>query len=89
MKKDLGEQIYQEWKKVCKENDDLTQEYLNLSFWQTLNLVYMRDLNTRREVAHQKWMLLWDLLSKNDLITVKSNQALKTGPELDHLPTEG
>lgn len=85
---DLGTQIYQEWKKVCAENHTLTEEYQKLSFWKSLNLVYLRDLNTRREVAHQKWVLLWDLLVKNDLITVKNNQDLKL-TEIENLPTEG
>lgn len=72
---DLGTQLYQEWKKVCQENHALNEEYLNLGFWKSLNLSYLRNLNTRREVAHQKWVLLWDLLTKNDLIAVKPGKS--------------
>jgi hypothetical protein len=86
--KDLGSQLYQEWKKICQENHAISQEYIKLGFWQSLNFTYMRDLNTRREVAHQKWLLLWDLLVKNDLVTVKTGITL-TPSNLDYLPSEG
>lgn len=87
-KMDLGTQIYQEWKKVCVENNALSEEYLKLTFWKSLNLPYLRDLNTRREVAHQKWVLLWDLLVKNDLVVARPGKAL-TPTDFEYLPKEG
>lgn len=87
-KTDLGTQIYQQWQEVCAENHAISQEYINMSFWQSLNLSYLKDLNTRREVAHQKWVLLWELLVDNDLITVKNGKTL-TPSDLPDLPLEG
>lgn len=84
----LENDLLNKWREVCDENHALTQEYLNLRWFDLFNFSKMKDLNTRREVAHQKWMLLFNLLTTHKILQANNlnllNQQIVVLPTKDY-----
>lgn len=73
----LEKDILEQWRKVCDENQAITQEYLNLKWYHFFNKAKIKDLNLRREAAHQKWMVLFNLLTNHNIFSKNNNDFLE------------
>lgn len=81
---ELESSLLNQWRQVCDENHSISQEYLDLSFLDSLNPWKMSSLDKRREIAHQKWLVLFKLLADHQVF-----EKNKTYNELDLLPPRG